>query len=48
MGMSPLAIVPFLFFASSLAVVIYLVALMTRLTHAAERVALSLERTPSM
>jgi len=46
MKLLAMSFVPFLFFAIWLGVVIYVVALMTRLTRAAERIAASLERNP--
>lgn len=44
--MWPMMVVPFVFFAIWLGVVIYVLMLATRLTRAAERIAISMERNP--
>lgn len=47
MNMVAMSLVPFLFFAVWLGVVIYVLTLLNRLTRATERIAASLDRTPS-
>jgi len=46
MNVVAMSIVPFLFFMTSLGVVIYVLTLITRVTRAAERIAASMERNP--
>ena len=46
MELLAMSFIPFLFFAIWLGGVIYVLVLVTRLTHAAERMAAALERNP--